>query len=104
MVATIISHMDVNTDSLGRFVTTLTQEIVTSINQHEEKVFIDVLLQVDEQTGCIEYHNDDYSQIEVTGYGVEKAIETVNSIASYRVLNPTTSIDKEELYKVEFLR
>lgn len=98
-----IEHMNTHTDELGRFVTTLTQEICTNLNTYEEKIFKDTLCQIDEQVGCIEYHDDNYSHIECSGYGVQKAIDTVNSVASYKILVPVTSIKENKTYKIEFL-
>lgn len=103
MTTLFVEHMQTHTDDLGRFITTLTQEITVSVNSYEEKIFVDTLMQVDEQEGCIEYHNEDYSQLEVSGYGVNKAIKVINDIAGHTLLAPVTTIENNELYKVEFL-
>lgn len=96
-----ISHMKVHTDDLGRYVTTLTQEVMVKINQTEEDLFISVLKEIDEQDNCIEYHNEDYSEIDVSGYGVNKAIETINSIAKHTFIAPVTEISNNEIYRVD---
>ena len=101
MTVLYISHMNVSQDDLGRYVTTLTQEVMVKINQTEEDIFLDVLRQVDEQEGCIEYNNDLWEEIDCSGYGVNKAIETVNKLAGSNLINPVTSISNNELYRVE---
>ena len=98
-----ISHTKTSTDDLGRFVTTLTQEVFVKVNENEEDIIKKVLQQLDNSVGCIEYRNEDYSVIEASGYGVNKAIETVNSISGVKYIVPVTSIDKNEIYRVEFI-
>lgn len=102
MTILTISHMDTHTDELSRVVTTLTQEVFVKVNQSEEDLFKSTLIEVDENEGCIEYHNDGYSEIDVSGYGVSKAIDTVNSIANHTLIAPVTSISNNEIYRVEF--
>ena len=103
MTTLYISHMKVHTDDLGRYVTTLTQEVMVKINQTEEDVFVDVLKQVDEQSGCedISYNNDNFTVIDVSGYAINKAIETVNNIAQHTLIAPVTEIKGKEMYRVE---
>lgn len=101
MTVLYISHMNVSTDDLGRYVTTLTQEVMVKINQTEENIFLDVLRQVDEQEGCIEYNNDLWEEIDCSGYGVTKAIETVNRLAGHTLIAPVTEISNNELYRIE---
>lgn len=102
MTVLYISHMNVHTDDLGRYVTTLTQEVFVKVNQMEEDIFKNTLIEVDENEGCIEYHNDYYSEIDVSGNGVNKAIETVNKVAGHTLIAPVTSISNNEIYRVEF--
>ena len=101
MTVLYISHMNVSTDDLGRYVTILTQEVVVKINQTEENIFLDVLRQVDEQEGCIEYNNDLWEEIDCSGYGVNKAIETVNRLAGHTLIAPVTEISNNEIYRIE---
>lgn len=101
MTVLYISHMNVSQDDLGRYVTTLTQEVMVKINQTEEDIFLDVLRQVDEQEGCIEYNNDLWEEIDCSGYGVNKAIETVNNIAKHTLIAPVTEISNNEIYRIE---
>lgn len=102
MTTLYISELKVNQDDLGRYVTTLTQEVFVKVNQAEEDLFVATLDEVDENEGCIEYHNDYYSEIDVSGNGVNKAIETVNKVAGHTLIAPVTSISNNEIYRVEF--
>ena len=105
MTVLTISHMDVSHDELGRVVTTLTLEVMIKVNQTEEDTFKSVLRQVDEESGCedISYNNDDFSDIEVSGYAVNKAIETINSIAEHTLIAPVTEVKNEDMYEVRFI-
>lgn len=105
MTILTISHMDTHTDKLSRVVTTLTQEVFVKVNQSEEDTFKSILRQVDEESGCedISYNNDDWTDVEVSGYAVNKAIETVNSIANHTLIAPITEIDDKGLYEVRFI-
>lgn len=96
-----ISQMNVSQDDLGRYVTTLTQEVIVRVNQTEEDIFLDVLRQVNEQGGCIEYNNDLWEEIDCSGYGVNKAIETVNNVVEYALITPVTKISNNEIYRIE---
>ena len=105
MATLYISHMNVTTDHLNRFVTTLTQEILAKINEHEERIFIDTLCEIDRMDDdgeIIQYHNEDYTEIDVFGDAVKKAIDTVNSVAKHTLLAPITEIHENELYRIEF--
>ena len=102
MTVLYISELKVHQDDLGRYVTTLTQEVFVKVNQVEEDLFKNTLIEVDENEGCIEYHNDYYSEIDVSGFGVNKAIETVNNVAGHTLIVPVTSISNNEIYRVEF--
>ena len=105
MTILVISHMDTHTDKLSRIVTTLTQEVFVKVNQAEEDIFVDVLKQVDEQSGCedISYNNYNWSDIEVSGYAVNKAIETINNIAGHTLIAPVTEINDKDMYEVRFI-
>ena len=104
MTTLYISHMDVSVDNLGRLVTTLAQEIISKINEHEERIFIDTLCELDGEEGdgeFIQYHNDNYTELDVFGEAVNKAIDTVNSVAKHTLLAPVTEIKDDQLYRVE---
>ena len=102
MTTLYVSHIETSTDELGRFVTTLTQEIYVKVNELEEDIFKDVIKQVNEAEGIIDFNTSDYSVIEVQGYAVQKAIDTVNKVAEHVLIAPVTKIEEDELYKVEF--
>ena len=101
MATLYVSHLAVSQDELGRYITTLTQEIVSKINSHEEQILIRTLLELDEQEGCIEYHNNNYSELDVRGTAVQKAINVINKVAGQELLKPVTKIDSEALYRIE---
>ena len=104
MTTLYVSKMEVNTDELGRYITTLTQEIFSKINENEEKIFRNVLIEVDSNEGngeYIEYHNDDYTIIDVKGVAIQKAIYTINSINKVIALAPITEIEDDSTYRVE---
>ena len=101
MTVLYISEVTTDTDDLGRWVTTLTQEVMCKINNYEEKIFLDTLRQLDEGTGCISYRNSDDTELEVWGNAVKKAISTVNSVANHEVLAPVTEIYDGSLYRIE---
>ena len=104
MTILYISHMDIRTDDLNRFVTTLTQEVMVKINQAEEDLFVATLDEVDEQEECIEYtdEGENCTTIEAKGYAINKAIEVVNSVAKHTLIAPITKIEDNNLYRVEF--
>ena len=107
MAVLYISHMTVESDDLGRWVTTLTQEVQTSLSEYQAEAFLNSLILLDEQKGfinndhCIEYHNDNYTILDVKGYAVEKAMDTVNGLSQRDFINFTTGVDKEAIYRVE---
>lgn len=104
MTTLYISELKVHQDDLGRYVTTLTQEVFVKVNQAEEDLFVATLDEVDEQEGCIEYSNEgeNCTTIEASGYGVSKAIEVVNNVAKHTLIAPVTSISNNEIYRIEF--
>ena len=104
MTVLYISHMKVEQDELGRWVTTLTQEIMCKINTYEERLFISTLAELDAEEGngeYIEYHREDYSELDVKGIAVKKAIDTINSVNRVIHLAPITEIHDNALYRVE---
>ena len=101
MTVLYISHMNVSQDNLGRYVTTLTQEVMVKVNQAEETMFLDTLRLIDDTEGCIEYNNEDWSELDVSGYGLNKAIECVNGLTGHTLISPVTYIENNELYRVE---
>ena len=101
MTTLYVSHVNVEQDNLGRWVTTLTQEIMTKINEHEEQILIGTIKEINEQEEVVAYCNDDYTEFDVLGSAINKAIQTINSIAGVTFIAPVTKIDEEELYKVE---
>lgn len=102
MTILYISELKVNQDDLGRYVTTLTQEVMVKVNQAEEDTFLDTLRLIDDTEGCIEYNNEDWNELDVSGYGVNKAIECVNGLTGHTLISPVTSIENNELYRIEF--
>ena len=104
MTVLYISELKVHQDDLGRYVTTLTQEVMVKVTQAEEDIFVDVLKQLDEQEDCIEYTNEgeNCTEIEARGYAVNKAIEVVNNVAKHTLLAPITKIEDDNLYRIEF--
>ena len=104
MTVLYISHMKVKQDELGRWVTTLTQEVMAKINPYAERTFINTLLQIDENEECIEFQREDYSELDVRGFAIQKAIDTVNGIGKLgevAPIKPITTIDKDAIYRVE---
>ena len=101
MTILYISELKVHQDDLGRYVTTLTQEVMVKVNQAEETMFLDTLRLIDDTEGCIEYNNEDWSELDVSGYGLNKAIECVNGLTGHTLISPVTSIENNELYRVE---
>ena len=101
MTVLYISHMNLHTDELGRYVTTLTQEVMVKVNQAEETMFLDTLRLIDDTEGCIEYNNDDWTEIDVSGYAVNKAIQCVNGLTGHTLIAPVTNISDNEIYRVE---
>lgn len=102
MTVLYISHMNLHQDELGRYVTTLTQEVMVKVNQAEETMFLDTLRLVDDTEGCIEYNNDDWTEIDVSGYAINKAIQCVNGLTGHTLIAPVTNISDNEIYRVEF--
>ena len=101
MTVLYISEVTTDTDDLGRWVTTLTQEVMCKINNYEENIFLDTLRQLEETTECISYRNDNDTELEVWGNAVKKAMETVNSVAGHKLLAPVTEIYDGSLYRIE---
>ena len=101
MTTLYISHIETHTDDLGRFVTTLTQEIMSKINEHEEQILLGVIKEMDEIEGVVECCNSDYTEFDVFGNAVKKAINTINAIAGVIYLAPITEINEGWLYRVE---
>ena len=101
MTILYISHIEVHTDNLGRYVTTLTQEVMSKINEHEEQIFLGIIKEIDEVEDVVEYHNSDYTEFDVLGSAVNKAISTVNEIAGVTYIAPVTEINNGWLYRVE---
>ena len=104
MTVLYISQMNVSTDDLGRYVTTLTQEVMVKVNQAEEDLFVSTLDEVDEQEDCIEYSDEgeNCTTIEARGYAINKAIEVVNNVAKHALIAPITKIEDNNLYRIEF--
>ena len=104
MTTLYISELKVHQDDLGRYITTLTQEVFIKINQAEEDLFVATLDEVDEQEGCIEYSNEgeNCTTIEARGYAINKAIEVLNNVAKHTLIAPVTSISNNEIYRIEF--
>jgi hypothetical protein len=96
-----ISELKVHQDDLGRYVTTLTQEVFVKVNQAEEDLFVATL---DEQEDCIEYSDEgeNCTTIEARGYAINKAIEVVNNVAEHTLIAPITEIENDNLYRIEF--
>lgn len=104
MTVLYISELKVHQDDLGRYVTTLTQEVMAKINANEERIFIDTLVELDSNEGdgeYIQYHRDDYSELDVQGIAIKKAMDTINSINKVIHLAPITEIHDNDLYRVE---
>ena len=102
MTILYISDLKVHQDDLGRYVTTLTQEIMVKVNQAEEIMFLDTLKLMDDVEGCIEYNNDDWTEMDVMGYAVNRAIEGVNGLTGHTLIAPVTKIEDTNLYRIEF--
>ena len=104
MTTLYISDLKVHQDDLGRYVTTLTQEVFVKINQAEEDLFVATLDEVDEQEDCIEYSDEgeNCTTIEASGYAINKAIEVVNNVAKHTLIAPITKIEDDNLYRIEF--
>lgn len=104
MTILYISELKVHQDDLGRYVTTLTQEVFVKINQAEEDLFVAILDEVDEQEDCIEYSDEgeNCTTIEARGYAINKAIEVVNNVAKHTLIAPITKIEDNNLYRIEF--
>ena len=104
MTVLYISDLKVHQDNLGRYVTTLTQEVMVKINQIEEDIFVSTLDEVDEQEDCIEYSDEgeNCTVIEAKGYAINKAIEVVNNVAKHTLIAPITKIENNNLYRIEF--
>lgn len=101
MTTLYVSKIETHTDDLGRFVTTLTQEIMSKINEHEEQILVGVIQELHEQDEVMEYCNSDFTEFDVLGVAVNKAINTINTIAGVTYLAPITEIKDDEMYRVE---
>ena len=101
MTTLYISKMETFTDDLGRYVTTLTQEIMSKINEHEEQLLVGTIQELNERDGVMEYCNSDFTEFDVLGVAVNKAINTINTIAGVTYLAPITEIKDDEMYRVE---
>lgn len=100
MTILYISELKVHQDDLGRYVTTLTQEVMVKVNQAEETMFLDTLKFMDEGNDYIEYNRND-EELDVLGVAVNKAIECVNGLTGHTLIAPITEIKNDQLYKVE---
>lgn len=101
MTALYISHVETHTDDFGRQFTILTQEIVSEINEYEEQIFLGVIKELDEKEGVVEYCNSDYTELNVFGNAVNRAISIVNSVAGVNLIAPIDEICNGWLYRVE---
>ena len=101
MTTLYISKMETFTDDLGRYVTTLTQEIMSKINEHEEQLLVGTIQELNERDGVMEYCNSGFTEFDVLGVAVNKAINTINTIAGVTYLAPITEIKDDEMYRVE---
>ena len=101
MTVLCISKMETFTDDLGRYVTTLTQEIMSKINEHEEQILVGTVQELHKQDGVMEYCNSNFTEFDVLGIAVNKAIENINNVAGVTYLAPTTEIKDDEIYRVE---
>lgn len=101
MTTLYISKMETFTDDLGRFVTILTQEIMSKINEHEEQILVEVIQELHKQDGVMEYCNSNFTEFDVLGVAVNKAINIINTIAGVTYLAPITEIKDDEMYRVE---
>ena len=104
MTILYISELKVHQDDLGRYITTLTQEVMVKVTQAEEDLFVATLDELDEQEDCIEYSNEgeNCTEIEAKGYAISKAMEVVNNVAKHTLLAPITKIEDDNLYRIEF--
>ena len=100
MTTLYISHMAVNVDNLGRYVTTLTQEVMVKINQQEEDLFLSTIRAGDGIIGDVEYDNND--TLDVSGSLVDVAIKSVNNTVKHTLIAPITEIKDDQLYRIEF--
>lgn len=103
MTTLYISKIEVHQDELGRYVTTLTQEVMVKVNVNEEQTFRDTMHLMDKgDEDLIEYESGDNSEYDVYGKAVNKAIQVVNDTVQHKLIAPITTIEDDSLYRVEF--
>ena len=103
MATLYISEVSTDTDDLGRWVTTLTQEVMVKVNQTEENLFVSTIRAIqeadEELTDC--YFNEDLTELEANGCVIEKAVETVNEAVGHSLIAPITDFEPTSIYRVE---